>query len=291
MKNLPQILITGANGQLGRALRELSVHFPQFEYVFLSRTDFPIHHAEMIDHFFEIYQPEYLINCAAYTAVDKAETEKEKAFLVNARAVGWLALRCKKYRTRFIHISTDYVFNGNTTVPYTEEDLPDPINVYGASKYEGEKRALQHHPDSMIIRTSWLYSCYGKNFVKTMLSLMKEKEEVRVVNDQFGSPTYAADLAEAIMTIISSAKWASGIYHYCNSGVISWYDFALAIKELSGLSCRIIPIPTSAYPTPARRPAFSALNMEKIISSFHLKCNDWKTSLEKMLLKNKFYDI
>ncbi len=275
----PKILVTGSNGQLGKELKQLEASFPRFDFIFLSREDLPIHHFELVRNFFKGYHPQYLINCAAYTAVDKAESEKELAFQVNAEAVGVLAAVCKEYQTRFIHISTDYVFDGTATTPYTEDSPVNPQSVYGASKLNGEKEALQFNPEAVIIRTSWVYSEFGKNFVKTMLKLMSEKEELNVVSDQVGSPTYAADLADAILQIISSGKWHPGIYHYSNEGVISWYDFAVAIKELSGSNCSVKPIPTSRYPTPAKRPAYSVLDKTKIKAVFGLRLKDWKSSL------------
>lgn len=282
-----KILVTGVNGQLGKEIKKISASFPQSEFIFLSREDLPVHHFEMVRHYFKTYQPDYLINCAAYTAVDRAEQEKEMAFQVNAEAVGVLAAVCKENNCRFLHISTDYVFDGAATTPYTELFPPHPINVYGASKLEGEKQAQQLNPDCIIIRTSWLYSEFGKNFVRTMVKLMSEKKEINVVNDQLGSPTYAADLAEAVLQIISSENLQSGIYHYSNDGVISWYDFALAIKELTGSKCIIHPIPTSEYPTPAKRPMYSALDTSKIQKTYGIHLRDWKESLMACLLRLK----
>ncbi|HQV59287.1 MAG: dTDP-4-dehydrorhamnose reductase [Chitinophagaceae bacterium] len=287
MKSKHKILITGSNGQLGKELKRLENSFPQFNFIFLSREDLPIHHYELVRNFFKGYQPQFLINCAAYTAVDRAESEKELAFQVNGESVGVLAAVCKEYQTKFIHISTDYVFDGTATVPYKEDSLTNPQSVYGASKLEGEKEALRFNPDSIIIRTSWVYSEFGKNFVKTMLKLMNEREELNVVSDQFGSPTYAADLAEAILQIISSGQWHPGIYHYSNEGKISWYEFAVAIKALSGNVCKVNPIPTSQYPTPAKRPAYSVLDKTKIQSAFSVRIKDWKTSLETCLSRLK----
>jgi dTDP-4-dehydrorhamnose reductase len=274
-----KILVTGSNGQLGKELKKLSLSFPQIDFIFLSREDLPIHHFELVRNYFKGYHPQYIINCAAYTAVDRAETEKDLAFQVNAEAVGVLAAVCKEYHARFIHISTDYVFDGTATTPYKEDSATNPQGVYGASKLEGEKQAVQLNPDSIIIRTSWVYSEYGKNFVKTMLKLMQEKEEINVVDDQVGSPTYAADLAEVIMQIISSQQWKPGIYHYSNDGVISWYGFAGAIKELSGSTCKINPIATSDFPTPAKRPAYSVLDKTKIQQTFGIELKGWKQGL------------
>ncbi len=287
MESKQKILITGSNGQLGKELKRLENSFSQFNFIFLSREDLPIHHYELVRNFFKGYQPQFLINCAAYTAVDRAESEKELAFQVNGESVGVLAAVCKEYGTKLIHISTDYVFDGTATIPYKEESLTNPQSVYGASKLEGEKEALRFNPDSIIIRTSWVYSEFGKNFVKTMLKLMSEREELNVVSDQFGSPTYAADLAEAILQIISSGQWHPGIYHFSNEGIISWYEFAVAVKELSGNICKVNPIPTSQYPTPAKRPAYSVLDKTKIQSAFSVRIKDWKASLETCLSRLK----
>ena len=287
MESKQKILITGSNGQLGKELKRLENSYSQFNFIFLSREDLPIHHYELVRNFFKGYQPQFLINCAAYTAVDRAESEKELAFQVNGESVGVLAAVCKEYGTKLIHISTDYVFDGTATIPYKEESLTNPQSVYGASKLEGEKEALRFNPDSIIIRPSWVYSEFGKNFVKTMLKLMSEREELNVVSDQFGSPTYAADLAEAILQIISSGQWHPGIYHFSNEGIISWYEFAVAVKELSGNICKVNPIPTSQYPTPAKRPAYSVLDKTKIQSAFSVRIKDWKASLETCLSRLK----
>lgn len=284
MSNYPKILVPGSNGQLGKELQELAPSFSQFEFVFLSKEDMPIHNFELVRVFFDSVKPAYCINCAAYTAVDKAESEKDLAFQINGEAVGVLAAVCKEHGTKFIHISTDYVFNGQATYPYTENFPTDPVNIYGASKLEGEKQAIQLNPDCIIIRTSWVYSSFGKNFVRTMIRLMNEKDEIRVVNDQIGSPTYAADLAETILKIIAIAqwttnKWVPGIYNYSNEGIISWFQFAQAIKEIIRCPCEVNPIPTSAYPTPAKRPAYSVLDKTKIQETFHIELKDWKESL------------
>lgn len=285
------ILVTGANGQLGMELRDLASNQSSFSFVFLSREELPIENDEAIKSVFEKYRPQYLINCAAYTAVDKAESEKEQAFLINSAAVGILARNCKEFDTQLIHISTDYVFNGKANAPYHEDSPTDPVNMYGASKLDGENQALTNDPAVIIIRTSWVYSSYGKNFVKTMLRLMNEKKEISVVNDQFGSPTYAADLAEGIIGIIkkihadSSSGNYAGIYHYSNDGLISWYDLALAIKELSGSNCIVHPIPTSSYPTPAKRPLYSALDKTKVQDIFKIELKDWKQSLAACIKK------
>lgn len=292
MNAKPKILVTGANGQLGKELKDLSVSFPEFDFIFLSRTDLPIHHFELVRNYFNTLKPAYCINCAGYTAVDKAEEEKGLAFQVNAEAVGVLAAICKEHHTKLIHISTDYVFDGKATTPYTENFPPHPVNVYGASKLEGEKQAMQLNPDVVIIRTSWLYSSYGKNFVKTMLKLFKEKNEIGVVNDQVGSPTYAADLAEAVVLIIVNCQltigdWIPGIYHFSNDGVISWYDFANEIKKITGSTCAIKPISAAEYPGTVKRPAYSVLDKSKIQKTFNIKLKDWKINLKSCIEKGK----
>jgi len=284
MKEKSKILVTGANGQLGKELRGFSSMHTGLEFVFLSKEDLPIHQFELVRNYFNTLKPAYCINCAAYTAVDKAESEKDLAFLINGEAVGVLAAICKEHNTKFIHISTDYVFNGEAAYPYTESALTDPINVYGASKLEGEEQALQLNPDSIIIRTSWLYSSFGKNFVKTMIQLMSEKDQIKVIKDQLGSPTNAADLAETIFNIIGFCHsqiydWNPGIYNFSNEGIISWYDFAKEIKEITNSPCVIKSISTKEYPTPAKRPVYSGLDKTKIQKTFGVKLKKWEDSL------------
>lgn len=274
-----RIIVTGANGQLGRELREVSAGYPQWDFIFLTRADLSIEDEAVTLAWFEKIQPAYCINCAAYTAVDKAETEKEAAFLVNGKAVGALAAACSRVHARFIHVSTDYVFDGNSSVPLKEGDPTGPVNVYGASKWQGEQLAMQHNRETVIIRTSWVYSEFGHNFVKTMIRLMKEKESISVINDQIGSPTYAADLAAVIGQIVTGPVFIPGIYHYSNEGQISWYDFAVAIKELTGSACIVNPIPGSQYPTPAKRPHYSLLDKGLIRSTYGISIPAWRDSL------------
>ncbi len=274
------ILVTGANGQLGRELQGVAGAFPQFDFVFLGREELPVGDRYRVNEVFARRLPDFCVNCAAYTAVDKAETEKDTAFLINDRAVGWLAAACRDTGTRLIHISTDYVFDGHSETPLKEDSRTAPLSVYGASKLEGEIKARTLLPkDSLIIRTAWVYSEYGNNFVKTMIRLMKERPAIHVVSDQFGSPTYAADLAAAILQIIAAPNFVPGIYHYSNEGQVSWYEFALAIRALTGSRCEVHPIPTEQYPTPARRPRFSLLDKSLIRATYGLSIPEWRSSL------------
>lgn len=279
--NKPTILVTGCNGQLGKELQAIANQYPQFQFLFASREDLKLHHFGLVENFFIGTQPQFCINCAAYTAVDKAEGEKDLAMLVNGEAVGNLAAICKKYNTKLIHISTDYVFDGESETPYKEDDATNPINTYGASKLLGEQLCMKENAESIIIRTSWVYSSFGNNFVKTMMRLMSERNEINVVSDQMGSPTYAADLAKAILDIIESKKWTAGIYHYSNEGKISWYEFAIAIKEMNESVCKVNPIATAQHPTAAKRPHYSLLNKDKIKTVFQIQIPDWKDSLKK----------
>jgi dTDP-4-dehydrorhamnose reductase len=287
MREKQKILVTGANGQLGKELQQLCHLMPGYDFIFLARDDMPIQQFELVRTMFDFIKPAFCINCAAYTAVDKAENEKELALEINGEAVGVLAAVCLEHETKFIQISTDYVFDGQGKTRYKENDLTVPVNAYGASKLKGEEEALKYNPETIIIRTSWLYSSFGKNFVKTMLRLMSEKEEVNVVNDQFGSPTYAADLAQVILQIVQHEKWQPGIYHYSDAGIISWFQFALAIKEISKNNCKVNPITTAQFPTPAKRPAFSALSCERIQRNFQIPLKDWQTSLAACIDKIK----
>lgn len=276
------ILITGANGQLGNEFRVLSRSADDYDFTFVKREELSIDDLNAVEKYFSQHKFDFCINCAAYTAVDKAESEPDAAYNINALAVENLALLCRKNETRFIHISTDYVFDGSNSNGYKEDDNTGPLSIYGSTKLAGEQKALSANPESIIIRTSWVYSSFGKNFVKTMMRLMSEKESISVVNDQTGSPTYAADLAQAIFDIIhKNENPVSGVYHYSNKGVITWYEFALEIKRLGNYLCMVNPIPTSEYPTPATRPKYSILKTEKIETTFGIAIPEWKDSLKK----------
>lgn len=280
---MKKILVTGSNGQLGQSLQKIAEKNKGFQFVFTDYETLDITNKEEVLNFFWQLEPDFCINAAAYTAVDLAETELEKAFLINADGAENLAEACKENNAQFIHVSTDYVFDGTNNLAYTEEDFPNPIGVYGASKLAGEELALEENPETIIIRTSWVYSEFGKNFVKTMLHLFSIKDELNVVADQFGQPTNATDLAEAIMEIVKSNKKAPGIYNFSNEGKISWYDFAKKIAEISQSSIIINPIETSQYPTPAKRPQNSTLDLEKIKTSYHVKIKPWEESLQKTI--------
>ena len=277
---MKKILVTGANGQLGQCLQKISSQFEEFEFIFTDSETLDITNKEEVNDFFWQNAPDFCINAAAYTAVDLAETEVEKAFLVNADGTENLAEACAENNAQFIHVSTDYVFDGENNLAYTEEDFTNPLGVYGASKLAGDELALEVNPCSVILRTSWVYSEFGKNFVKTMLSLFATKEELNIVADQFGQPTNANDLAEAIMKIIKSEKITPGIFNFSNLGRISWFDFAKKIAELSDAKIKLNAIETSQYPTPAKRPKNSVLDLDKISKTYGIQLKPWEESLE-----------
>ncbi|MEO5943454.1 MAG: dTDP-4-dehydrorhamnose reductase [Ferruginibacter sp.] len=284
MSSNKNILVTGANGQLGMEFRELKKRYPRFNFLFVAKEELSITDTDLLDKYFKQNNIYCCINCAAYTAVDKSETDKEAALLVNAEAPAALSSLCKKHGSIFFHFSTDYVFDGKADTPYLETFETNPVNFYGETKLIGEKKVLQNNPEAFIMRTSWVYSSHGKNFVKTMLRLMCEKESIGVVNDQFGCPTYAADLADTVMQLINKNNKANGgIYNYSNEGIISWYDFAIEIKKLIHSKCIVNPINTSAYPTPAKRPHYSALNTDKIQNTFQIQIPHWQKSLSKCI--------
>jgi dTDP-4-dehydrorhamnose reductase len=283
------VLVTGAKGQLGSELKEIQSLNNQVNFIFTDLDDLDITNFDEIKKFFSLKNIGFIINCAAYTAVDKAEEEFQKARLINVYGVSNLAEMSELYKIPIIHISTDYVFNGQTNVPIQEEFHENPQSVYGKTKYDGEEILAATTSNYIILRTSWLYSPYGNNFVKTMLKYGKEKQELKVVYDQVGSPTYAADLAQVIILILSdyiqNGKIKKGIYHYSNEGVCSWYDFAIEIFEIAKINCKVEPILTKDYPTPALRPAYSVLDKEKIKKTFNISIPHWKKSLEKCIQK------
>lgn len=280
-----KILVTGAGGQLSTELQGLSTNYTDYELLLLTKQQMSITEEEEVSKIITDFKPGYVINCAAYTAVDKAESDKEKAFAINGTATGLLAKYSLINNCRFIHISTDYVFDGSASSPMKEDQPVKPLNVYGESKLLGEQLAVMENPKSIIIRTSWVYSSYGSNFVKTMIRLMNEREHLNVVNDQYGSPTYAADLAEAIMQIITSGKWKPGIYHYSNKGIISWFDFATEISSIIKSNCKVNGISSDLYPTPAKRPNYSVLDTSKFTQTFGIEMKQWKESLRTCINK------
>ena len=279
----PVIIVTGSNGQLGSELKDLQNNLPQYEWVFTTRDNLNLEKEEDIQALFDQYKPEWFINCAAYTLVDKAESEKEQSLSANAIAPGLIAQQCNLSGTKLIHISTDYVFHGDGTQPYKPEDTTNPVNFYGETKLQGELNVLKNNAESIIIRTSWVYSSYGKNFVKTMRNLMANRSELNVVADQKGTPTYAKDLADAIISIIKSPIQAWGVYHFSNAGEITWYDFATKIRDISALNCNVHPIPTSQFPTPAKRPSYSVLDKSKIVENYNIVLRDWQESLAECI--------
>ena len=278
-----KIVITGANGQLGSELQELWSDRTDLDCFFLDRKQLPLDQLLIIHDILAMYQPDLIVHAAAYTAVDRAEEEVEQANIVNHLASEEIAQYCRLNDCRLLAISTDYVFDGNTAVPLKEDAAVSPVNSYGMTKLLGEQAVQKWWRESIIIPTSWVYSKFGKNFVKTMLRLMNEREEISVIDDQIGSPTSARDLAKAIDHIITSGDWVGGVYHYSNEGEASWHDFALAIRELSGLTCEVKAIPTTAYPTPAKRPKYSLLDKSKIKETYGIVVPHWKDSLTKML--------
>ena len=283
MNNKGKILVTGSKGQLGSELAVLSKKYTQFEWVFTDREELDLCNLVALETKLDTISPQFIINCAAHTAVDRAESERQLSNVLNHQAVAVFAKWSQINDCKLIHVSTDYVFDGTAATALTETAPTNPINVYGMTKLAGEKACLQENPDSIIIRTSWVYSSFGANFVKTMSRLMQERATLNVVNDQIGSPTYAADLAHAIMTILVNAHWQAGIYNFSNEGEISWYEFALAIKELGNFDCEVSGIPSSNYPTPAKRPQYSLLDKTKIKDTFGVVVPNYKDSLEKCL--------
>ena len=281
---MTKILVTGANGQLGSELRQIAVNKTQYEWIFTDYQELDLCDLPHLEQKVAEINPQIIINCAAHTAVDKAESEIELSDVLNHQSVAILATWSHANNCKLIHVSTDYVFDGTSSVALTEEAITEPINIYGASKRAGELSCLEANPNSVIIRTSWVYSNFGNNFVKTMQRLLKERDSISVVNDQIGSPTYAADLAQVMMDILNADKWIPGIYNYSNEGEISWYEFVLAIQEIGGYTCEVNGIPSSSYPTPAKRPSFSLLDKSKIKAVFRINVPHYKESLKKCLM-------
>jgi dTDP-4-dehydrorhamnose reductase len=281
---MKKILVTGCNGQLGSSLRREIDNDPDIEAVYTDYDTLDITNREAVERFLSDHRFDIIVNCAAYTAVDKAESDEILASALNTGAVGNLGEAAVKTGAKVIHISTDYVFSGQGFRPYEENDEPYPQGIYGRTKLEGEALLTSFCQNAMIIRTAWLYSEFGKNFVKTMLDLAETRPEINVVADQIGTPTYAGDLASAIHTIIKHEKWIPGIYHFTDEGVASWYDFTKAIFEMAGKEVKVNPIPTSAYPTPAKRPLYSVLSKSKIKNTYGIDIPYWRDSLRKCLI-------
>ena len=277
------VLVTGANGQLGQSLQFIAGNYPEIDFVFCDSKMVDITQKEDINLVFNKIKPDFCINTAAYTAVDKAESEPEKAFEINVIGARNLAEVCLDFKTKLIHVSTDFVFDGAKKTPYAEDDRTNPQSVYGQTKLDGEKAVQAILKDYFIIRTSWVYSQFANNFMKTMLRLGAERDHLSVVDDQIGTPTNAVDLAEALIKIIKSDKKAYGIYHFSNEGVASWYDFAKKIFEINKVTIDLQPIPTTQFPTPAERPKFSVLDKTKIKSVFGIAIKTWEESLNKTI--------
>lgn len=285
-----KILVTGANGQLGNELRRLCKNFPGLEFIFTDVDMLDITNPDAVSVFMEASKPAIVVNCAAYTDVDKAEEDVKNARKVNALAPQVLAAACAMQNAFLIHVSTDYVFDGTSTVPYTEEDEPNPQSVYGSSKLEGEEKIRTVFDDYVIIRTSWLYSEYGSNFLRKILALGADREQIEVVDDQIGSPTYARDLANCIIDIIIKSilnpqAYLPGIYHYANQGTCSWAGFTKEIFEQAGVDCEVIPVSSDKFPTKAKRPAYSVLDTSKVRQAFGIGIPNWRDSLKECIGK------
>lgn len=280
-----KILITGRNGQLGSELYDLKDAYPHHEMVFVDREEMDLSNPDEILEVLNTEKPGIIVSAGAYTAVDKAESDQELCDAVNHIAVKTIGAWAADNNAQVIHISTDYVFDGTSEAPLKETDAPDPINVYGLTKLHGEQALRASGANHVIIRTAWVYSSYGANFVKTMMRLMSQREEIGVVADQIGTPTYARDLASAIMQVIEAPEFIQGVYHYSNEGQISWHEFATAVKEIKGFSTKVNAIGSDAFPTPAKRPNFSLLDKTKIKEVYNVKVPHWKTSLQEMLGK------
>lgn len=279
---MPRILVSGADGQLGQSLKAIQdTYTPIYEIIFLSQADLDITSSSNIQSVFEKYKPDFFFNFAAYTQVDLAEENKEEAFLINSQACAHLGQHCAAFNTHLVHISTDYVYPGQGPIPYREEQAGSPLNQYGASKLSGEQAIQLSKAVYTIIRTSWLYSIFGSNFVKTMYTLGLERDALNVVDDQIGSPTWTQDLIHAIFNLIQHK--ATGVYNFSNEGVCSWYDFAQKIMEYKGITCQIKPVSTDVFPRPAKRPPFSAMDKAKYKSATGADIPQWDKALLKML--------
>ncbi len=281
---MKKILVIGSNGQLGNCFKKLAADFEtQFEFKFADSQELNITDSRAVENFFDEFQPQFCVNAAAYTTVDLAEKEVDKAFAVNAVGVANISEACKNSNTTLIHISTDYVFDGDTNISYSEDNFTNPQGVYGASKLKGEELALENNPRTIILRTSWLYSEFNKNFVKTMLQLFAVKDELGIVADQFGQPTNANDLAKAVLKIIESDPKVFGIFHFSNYSETTWYDFASKIADFSGSKIKLNPITTAEFPTPAKRPKRSTMALDKIEEVYRIEPIHWEISLQDCL--------
>lgn len=280
-----KVLVTGANGQVGQALRFVAPNCPKITFLFCGSADLDIVNEESIKRVFNAFKPDFCINAAAYTAVDKAESEREKAYAVNVTGVMNLTEVCRKFNTTLLHISTDFVFDGRHEFPYTEADDTNPQGVYGQTKRDGELEISKRCSKYFIIRTSWVYSQFGNNFMKTMLRLAENRTSLSVVDDQTGTPTHAVDLAEVIIKIVSSNSENYGIYNFSNEGTASWFDFAAKIFEINQVSITLNPILTSQFPTPAKRPKYSVLDKSKIKAEFKVSIDTWENALKNHTLR------
>ncbi|GGH14673.1 dTDP-4-dehydrorhamnose reductase [Mucilaginibacter phyllosphaerae] len=282
---MSKTIVFGASGQLGQCLKKVVEDHSLDGYIFPDRAEADILNVAAIEALFKKYNPAYCINCAAYTAVDKAESDEQTAFAINKTGAENLADLCSAYNVVLVHISTDFVFGGTADMPLNELSATRPLSIYGESKLAGERVIPTVLNKYFILRTGWLYSEYGNNFVKTILRIGKERGEIKVINDQIGTPTYAMDLAAAITQIIGSGSNKYGLYHYANEGTATWFDFATAIHQIAGTGVTVLPIPTSEYPTPAKRPVYSVMDKSKIKQALTITIADWKDSLRVCLSK------
>lgn len=277
------VLVTGSKGQLGNEVQVLASSYLQFQFIFTDVEELDICDRKAVEKYFAERKIDVLLNCAAYTAVDKAEEDVELCYRINEKAVGILGEVAAQYGTKMVHVSTDYVFDGTSYLPYTEDRPVCPATIYGKSKLAGEQLLMDVCPAAVIVRTSWLYSSFGNNFVKTMIKLGRERDTLNVIFDQVGTPTYAADLADALLQIVSADKFIPGVYHYSNEGVCSWYDFTIAIHQIAGIDCRVLPIESKDYPAKTPRPHYSVLNKKKIKSNYNIQIPHWEDGLRRCM--------